>query len=298
MVHPETITLVVVTDDNYAVLLAALLKSIEENLARGTKIDLWVVDDGITGTNKKKLHASVDQNVTTIHFKPVSEVIPEGFSLPVDRTTYPLNIFLRLFIPYFLPPAVEKALYLDVDMIVLKDLTSLWRTDITNYPLAAVLDPRIKTFDNHWGGVLNYAELGFAGDTSYFNTGLLLINIPRWREGNIAARLIDVVNKNKKFANYPDQYGMNIVLANQWLALDPLWNHFATIPHDAPYLVHFVERKPIFKAYKNNEVYKGYFYKYLALTAFKNAKPIGEFPRYLSKAKNVLAKMFAPGKAK
>jgi lipopolysaccharide biosynthesis glycosyltransferase len=210
--------------------------------------------------------------------------------LPLDRSSYPLNIYMRLFIPYFLPEDIEKVLYLDVDMIVQKDISVLFDNDLNNYVVAAVLDPRIITFDNSWGGVLNYKELGLPGTTKYFNTGLLLMNTVKWRAENVTERIISCIDNNKKFANYPDQYGLNVVLAGEWLELDPLWNHFCTIDHPDPYLIHFVQRKPIYKSYDNVERFKKIFDQYLDQTKWTNFKPIGESSRYFKKIKNVLSK--------
>lgn len=285
-----TITLVVVSDDHYMILLAALIRSVEAHLDNGVNLDLWIVQDEVTQISMDKMRESVNSAITTIHWKKLEEIIPEGLSLPLDRSSYPLNIYMRLFIPYFIPEGVQTVLYLDADMIVLEDLSLLWNEDINNHTIAAVLDPRLKTFDNHWGGIKNYKQLGFKGDTPYFNTGLLLINIGRWRANNTTERILDVINNNKKYANYPDQYGMNIVLHDQWLQLDPRWNNFVTEPLDQPYILHYVERKPIYTTFKNGEKYKQLFYKYLNTTAWKGTQPISESRRYIKKIKNILAK--------
>ena len=287
----QALTVVVATDNHYIILLAALIKSIEANLATDKNIDIYIIEDNVSQANKIKLQQSVNTNITTLIWKDMAGVIPDGIKLPLDRSSYPLNIYMRLFIPYFIPQEIETVLYLDVDMIVQKDITTLFENDLSNYVVAAVLDPRIITFDNSWGGVLNYRELGLPGTTRYFNTGLLLMNTKKWREQNVTEKIITCIDTHKKFANYPDQYGLNVVLANQWLELDPLWNHFSTIDAtEIPFLIHFVERKPIYKAYNFNADFKKIFYSYLNQTPWKNFKPIGESSRYIKKIKNILNK--------
>lgn len=283
----KPITIVVASDNNYLVLLAALINSIETNLKSGNTIDLWIIEDNISASNKKKLQSSVNTNITKLNWQSMAEVIPTGIELPLDRSSYPLNIYMRLFIPYFIPKEVDKVLYLDVDMIVQKDISTLYETDLGDALVGAVLDPRIVTFDNAWGGILNYMQLGLDAKTRYFNTGLLLIPTKKWLEQDIPVKIINCINSNKKFANYPDQYGMNVVLANQWLELNPLWNHFCTIDHPDPYLIHYVQRKPIFKSYNNNIEYQKIFYEYLSHTAWGNEKPRGKYGRHLHKLKNI-----------
>ncbi len=289
----KPLTIVVATDNHYVILLAALLKSIEDNIRQGQKINVYIIEDAVSVKSKKKLERSVNAGITTLNWLAMDIVIPKGMELPFDRSSYPLNIYMRLFIPYFIPEEIEYVLYLDVDMIVLGDVTTIFENELQDKVIAAVLDPRIITFDNSWGGVLNYEALGLPGSTRYFNTGLLLMNTKKWREQNVTKKIIQCIENNKKFANYPDQYGLNVVLANQWLELDPLWNHFSTIEtNQKPYLIHFVERKPIYQSYNYSEIFKKTFYNYLNQTEWKNFKPIGESSRYFKKIKNIIDKFF------
>ncbi len=290
----KPLTIVVACDNHYIILLAALIKSIEDNLAEGKTIEIYIIEDNVNNANKQKLQQSINTTVTSLIWKEMASVIPVGMKLPLDRSSYPLSIYMRLFIPYFIATEIDTVLYLDVDMIVQKDISALFEIDLTNYVVAAVLDPRIITFDNSWGGVLNYQELGLPGTTRYFNTGLLVMNIKLWREQAVTEKIIDCIEQHKKFANYPDQYGLNVVLADKWLELNSLWNHFSTIEtSETPYLIHFVERKPIYKAYNYSETFKQIFYSYLKQTAWKHFKPIGESSRYIKKIKNILSKLFA-----
>jgi len=287
----KPLTIVAATDSHYAILLAALIKSIEETVKTGQKINVYVIDDHIKRSVKSKLEQSVNKNITTLVFKPTDEIIPKGVNLPLDKSSYPLTIYLRLFIPHFIPEDVEKVLYLDVDMIVRQDLTTLFDTNLGDNVVAAVQDPRLKTFDNHWGGIKNYKELGFAGDTHYFNSGLLLMDAKKWREQKIAEKTIECINTNQKFVNYPDQYGLNVVLANQWYELDARWNHFACFELKEPFLIHYIGRKPIYQTYDNQPEYLNIFNDYLSRTAWRNFKPIGESLRYIKKIKNILEKI-------
>ncbi len=283
--------IVVASDNHYIILLAALIKSIEANIRSGQTIEIHVIEDKVSDSSKAKLKSSVNAQITSLVWHPMESVIPKGMNLPLDKSSYPLNIYMRLFIPYFIPEEIEKVLYLDVDMIVQEDVTTLFEQDLGDKVIAAVLDPRIITFDNSWGGIFNYEALGLSGKTRYFNTGLILMHTKRWREQDITVKIIDCINNNKKFVNYPDQYGLNVVLANQWLELSPLWNHFSTIDTtEKPFLIHFVERKPIYQSYNYNLEFKKTFYYFLNQTAWKNFEPIGESSRYIKKIKNILNK--------
>lgn len=286
----KPLTIVAATDSQYAILLAALIKSIETNIRANQKIDFYIIDDNIGKTNRNKLLQSINTQITTIHWVNKSDIVPSEMKLPIDNTSYPLNIYLRLFIPHFIPKDIDQVLYIDVDMVVLKDISLLFETDLKNKPLAAVLDPGTLTFAHSYHGISNYKELGFPADTPYFNSGLLLMDAQKWRELNIAERVIECIAINKQYANYPDQYGLNVILANQWMPLDPLWNHFSTSKAEDPNLIHFVWRKPIYKSYKHNPEFQEIFFEYLNKTAWSGTKPIGEPIRYLKKIKLLIYK--------
>ncbi|RKR84224.1 lipopolysaccharide biosynthesis glycosyltransferase [Mucilaginibacter gracilis] len=291
MTSPNVIPIVVVTDEHYVIMLAALLKSIEVNHKTGEKIAVYVIADGVKQKSQRRIKASVDAAMFTINWIKMENTIPAGVKLPLDHTSYPVTIYLRLFIPYIVPKETTKALFLDVDMIVLDDVSKLYNQDLGDNIIGAVQDPRLLTFDNAWGGIMNYKELGFAADTKYFNTGLLLINTQKWAEQNLAQKVIDCINANIKHANYPDQYGYNVVLANQWLELDTRWNYFSSGNLETPFIIHFISRKPFYTTYEYNPKYKSLFYQYLKLTEWRNAKPIGELNRYLKKLKNIWIKI-------
>lgn len=284
----EKITLVVATNNHYLIMLAALLKSIELNHKNNELIDVWIISRRITKKNKKNLEDSLDRGIFSITWISEKEVIPGGMQLPLDKNTYPPNIFMRLFIPYFLPRHIKKALYLDVDMIVNEDIAILWNTNIENYVVGAVTDSFAVSIGNY---VANYKELNLPADAKYFNSGLLLINLDNWRDNDITLKVIDTVNKNRKDAEYSDQYGLNVNLVGQWLELDPLWNYLAKGDHPNPYIIHFIHRKPFYKSYFNNIRYKEKFYYYLNQTKWANSSPVGELCRYLVKTGNVIEKI-------
>lgn len=285
-----TIPLVIVTDEHYIIHLAALLKSIEQNHKTGEKIAVYVISDNVKSSSRARIEKSIDQAMFTIAWIKMEDAIPAGVTLPLDRTSYPVTIYLRLFIQYIVPEGTKKALFLDVDMLVVSEISSLYNQELGDNTIAAVQDPRLLTFDNSWGGILNYRELGFAPDTKYFNTGLIIFDIPKWKEQNLTQKIIACINDNIKFANYPDQYGFNVILAHHWFELDTRWNYFASGDIAAPYIIHFISRKPFYTSYDNNPAYKALFYKYVKLTEWRNTKPVGELNRYIKKLNNILIK--------
>lgn len=279
------------TDAHYIVLLAALLKSLEQNLADDSCICFHIIEIDIPIVLKKQLVQGIDSNKVEIHWiRPTVETMNQ-FAFPIDWSSYPQNIYMRLLIPYLLDQSIDKVLYLDVDMMVFKSISHLFETPMHSNIIAAVKDQQVLNFGNSWGGVRNYQSLGLRADLPYFNTGLILIDMKKWRSFDVTNKVIVCINQNKRYANYPDQYGLNVVLADNWTQLNPKWNYFSTGNELNPFLVHFVGRKPIFRSYNGNSLYKNFFFGYLKGTFWEEFEVIGEFKRLKKKFRNVFDKL-------
>lgn len=290
MQESAPISVVFVCDNHYAILLAALIKSIETNHLTGEKLELFIVEDGITSKSKLRIANSIDKNMTTLHWMPMNECLPPDAKLPVDKSSLPLNIYTRLFIPHFIPKNIKKIIFLDVDMIMLEDISKLWNTDLENNIVGAVQDQFIQVV-SRWGGVANYEELGIPADNKYFNAGLMVIDVEKWENADITNKVINCIFEHKKHALFQDQYGLNATLALHWHALDPLWNRYAYSEEERPFLIHFTGRKPIYKSYEFSKKYQEIFFSYLKMTGWKGFKPISETSRYIKKFYNLLEKL-------
>jgi lipopolysaccharide biosynthesis glycosyltransferase len=290
MKDKEPIVIVVACDNHYVPLLAGLMKSIEVNHKTGEPILFFILDDGISARNKTKLTASLSADIFTIIWVSKKSVIPAGMNIPYDNSSYPLIIHMRMFIPYFIPQEYEKVIYMDVDMIVNGEISELWSTDLGGYTIGAVIDVRIKEFGSRTA-VANFRELGFESTTRYFNTGLLLMNTRLWREEDLTPKIFRCIEENRQYANYPDQYGLNVIFANNWQEIDTKWSWSAEEWNPDAGLIHFIWRKPIYKSYMNEKRYQEMFYNYLNLTRWKGFVPINEFRRLAKKVLNKLLKL-------
>lgn len=283
------INIVCVCDNHYAILLAALIKSIESNHHTPEKLTFFVVEDGVSENNKRKITDWVNPDIITIHWLAMNDCVPKDIKLPMDKTNLPPNIYTRLFIPNFIEESIKKVIFLDVDMIMLEEISKLWTIDLEGKTVAAVQDQFIQVV-SRWGGLANHEQLGIPADTKYFNSGLMVIDIDQWKKEDVTNRVIKSVSDHKEHSLFGDQYGLNVILNEQWKLLNPLWNRFAYSEEERPFLIHFTGRKPIYKSYEFSEKYKDIFYTYLRQTGWKNFKPIGETSRYLKKFNNLLEK--------
>ncbi len=287
----EPIHIVLVCDDYYTILMGAFLKSIELNYHGEVPIETYIIDDNISAKNRRKISSTLTTGKLNLHWIKMTDAIPKDAELPFINNYYPLNILARLFIPHFIPSYIQRIIYFDVDMIMLDDITNLWHIDIGENIIGAIsdtigLDAKDKTLAD---GIANYAELGLNPALKYFNSGLLIIDVDKWKQHDITAKTLRVISENKTYAKLSDQYGLNVTLAGSWFEVDPKWSCFSVHEMPNPSLIHYFYRKPIYKSYTFK--YRDEFYHYLEQTAWKGFKPIGDTSRYFKKVKNLLHKL-------
>ena len=153
------------------------------------------------------------------------------------KTDISYTVFLRYFVADFVKE--DKALYLDCDLVVTKNLDDLFATDLQNYPLAAIRD---------FGGRAYFGR-------EIFNAGVLLINNALWKQEHITQKLIDLTNEWHDKVDQADQSILNMLFENRWLELDFDYNHIVIhkqftdyqLPSDQDYpaIIHYLShRKP------------------------------------------------------
>lgn len=245
-------TLVLCCDDTFAMPVLVCLTSVFEN-NKANKFVVYIITAGITKENEHKFQCLSE----FYHQDIVVKAIDNGQfkSLP-SRGRYVIATYYRFILPDILPES--KVLYLDGDTIVTSGLSDLWQTNLDNYACAVVEDSRC---DN----VQLYNRLYLR--TTYFNAGVLLINLDYWRKNNITDRLFQYSIQNYDKLLYQDQDALNVVLSGcvkyisytynfqiEWYG-DELTNtaHFSKwdeLNHikENPSIIHFsIEAKPWFK---------------------------------------------------
>jgi lipopolysaccharide biosynthesis glycosyltransferase len=174
--------------------------------------DIVVVSTGDLGAEAAKLRRTLaaypNCALKTIRFDARA-----GIKLPV-RAHYSVDIYTRLWVADFFPATVSKVLYLDSDMVVTGDIGGLWRAELGEAVLGAVTIP----------GSTRCAPLGIPEKFGYFNSGVLLIDLARWRREDVLERLIAYLTANYDKIVDPDQDMLNACLYDRRLPLPYIYN--------------------------------------------------------------------------
>lgn len=132
------------------------------------------------------------------------------------------GMYLRLFLPDLVPQRVQRLLYLDSDVLVNGDLGPLWELPLGDAPLAAVRDGLARSM-GYEGGIPG-AGSGIRADAPYFNSGVMMMNLPVWRRLNVTERCLEYLIEHQDHLRFPDQDALNLVCYDQWLRLKSIWN--------------------------------------------------------------------------
>ena len=143
----------------------------------------------------------------------------------LDTINAPKNqtrvIYSRLFLARFVPECVQKALYLDVDMLALSDVREIFASDMQDSIIAVVRDVVSKQSPLSARDATG-APYHFSPKHIYFNSGMMLINLPKWQEERIEQRCVEFLNTY--CALYFDQDALNAVVGENAHYLDISWN--------------------------------------------------------------------------
>lgn len=131
------------------------------------------------------------------------------------RTELPVNAYYRLGIPWFLPKE-KKAIYVDYDTIILGSLWELFNLNIDGYYLAAVEDA--------WKYKRARELFKFQPHMRHYNSGMMLINLEKWRKENIDIKFTEFAKKNKKIFILADQFLINTIINQNVKYLGFEWN--------------------------------------------------------------------------
>lgn len=149
----------------------------------------------------------------------------------------------------------EKAVYIDVDCIIARNIQPLLDYELVNAPIAAF--PEIQ---------LMYPDNPTFKDTAVFNSGVMVLNLDYFRENSIEDVLMETSRTMTNWIGYADQDVFNLVFKNNWSVLPVDFNYLINIypgmnvPN--PLVVHFAGHGKPWKSSTPNSKWKQLWDRY------------------------------------
>lgn len=238
----ESIPVFFACNDAYAVHAAAMMASVLRHTCRPVRF--YLLHRDVSEDSQAKLRAIAAQTPYTLECLKIDAALFGDFSFEMAHIS--LEGAFRFLIPQ-LCPTLDKAVYLDCDLIVRSDIADLWAEDVSQVYAAAVEDSlRHKT----------PARQKLFGGRPYFNSGVLLLNLARIRADLSLESFLEIERAHRGVFRYQDQDVLNAAFGDQVRYLPLSWNATAPIfrkkspafscgqaeieaARDNPHIVHF-----------------------------------------------------------
>lgn len=204
------------TDTAYVELTGVMLASLAAKAA-GDARAVYVFCDGISEADKERLRLSY--GLPNISFIDLTDEMGRYFAARPVNHHLSRTAYARILMPLVLKES-GRLLYIDCDTLVNAPLAPLAQLDMQGLALAAVDDIAREVPERH---AKRNRDIGLPEEMRYFNSGVLLIDLDRWRHEKISERTVDFVNAHPTLPMM-DQDALNGALRGQWLALDESWN--------------------------------------------------------------------------
>lgn len=216
----EPISLLVTLDQNYLPPLRVMLKSLFVNNP-GEIFHIHMIHDAVPDKGIEQLDAYCRFHGARLFPYEADQNMFAG--APVFRY-WSRSMYYRLLACRILPAALERALYLDPDILVINPVRALTETDLRQHLFAGAMH---SGFTGNLKGQLNRIRLAYEAD-GYFNSGVLLMNLALQRKFIRAEELFAYVAKHKNELLLPDQDILNGLYGDRILPLDDsLYNYDA-----------------------------------------------------------------------
>lgn len=274
--------IVCITDENYAQHAAVMFESLHATKSEGECFRIFCITTSLKADIKDILKAVVEKDgKSQIIFveKTAQKLNFDEYQTGNYGKQWSPVMYMKLFIPQFLPQNIDRFLFLDVDLVVNHDLKTLYNTEFEGNIIAAAEDWKYS--------VLHKERIGLAQDDCYVNSGVMMIDLDAWRKLELEVPMFDFMQTNKDTITN-DQDAFALYFKNRIIFIHQRWNvttyYFEREPRildkymdivdevrSNPFIVHFCEPiKPWFKECRHP--YSYLYKKYLKATPYKSYK--------------------------
>ena len=203
----------------------------------------------------------------TLHFYQITSTEGMTFVVPPGHITQAM--YYRYLFADMLPPEITKIMYMDADIICKGDILPLWQLDLQGKVLAAARD---------YGEDRSCDRIGLKHGR-YFNSGVLLMDLTKWRQQKLAQKLfqwLEQVGGTKIL--WGDQDALNGVIDGEFVELPKNFNciviNNTTLNEDLQaVIVHYIDYVKPWHSYYVDSNAKELYWQYVKKSLWSDLKP-------------------------
>ncbi|PON76019.1 Glycosyl transferase [Trema orientale] len=197
--NPSAIHIAMTVDSEYLRGSIALVHSVLHHSSCPENIFFHFIASDSDSGNTRFLNRVLRSTFPSLNFKLylfkeslVSNLISSSIRQALNN---PLN-YARSYLAQLLDPCVERVIYLDSDTIVVDDIQKLWRVSLSGSRVIGAPEYCHADFKGYFSSefwsdeeMVNEAFEGKSQSPCYFNTGVMVMDLVRWREGDYTRRI-------------------------------------------------------------------------------------------------------------
>lgn len=228
------------SSNSYAEIAGVSITSLFENNQAVSKINLFIIDNGISFENRIRLDKIAEKYNREITYLNTID-LEKLTDISIQTGRWHISTFYRLFLCTILPLEVERVMYIDCDMIIRNSLDDVWNFNMADYWVMGADDCRSENYR---------LDIGINANCIYINNGFLLIDLKSWRDNGLENIFLKFIRDYHGDVTYMDQGVLNGVLGDMnKIGLLPLKYNAQTVFYDCTLKEIDIYRKPLF-AYK------------------------------------------------
>lgn len=209
--------IVYASNERYARHLGVSLYSLLDRNQDVEKITVYLLSVEMSRECKEKLKVITDRFHRELAVIELGD-LRQKFAYQVNTGGFDISTLSRLFIGEVLPEQVERVIYMDCDTVILQSLKKMWETDLKGKVIGAVMEPTIYPSIK--------AQIGLTPEQPYYNAGVLLIDLKKWRACHVQKQLLNFYESMGGHLFACDQDTINGALKGKIKTLSPRYNFF------------------------------------------------------------------------
>ncbi|MBR4270714.1 MAG: glycosyltransferase family 8 protein [Clostridia bacterium] len=250
------------SDDNYLPYLDVAISSLIEHTSQNNFYSIYILNTGLKDEYKARILLREQENVK-ITFYDMSDYI-EGIKDKFKAVMhFGIATYYRLFIQSLFPQ-YSKVLYLDCDIVVLRDVAELYDIDLEGNIMGGAVEQFILNTPEY----SFYTKNALGIDSSkYVNAGILIMDLEQFRQNKIEQKFSYLIKHYNFELIDCDQAYLNFLCMGKVKILPAGWNktNFPINVDSELNIAHFaLSEKPWQAEVKNGE----YFWHYARKSKF------------------------------